>query len=160
MPSFDIVSEIDLHEVTNAVDQANREITTRFDFKDTDAKIEMAKNKITLSAPNDFQIKQMDDILRNKMTKRQVDIRVLHYENMNINLNIVKQTLEVKQGIETDHAKKIVKFIKETGARVQAAIQGEQVRVTGKKRDDLQEVIAKLREGKFEIPLQFNNFRD
>lgn len=160
MPSFDIVSETDLHEVTNAVDQVNREMANRFDFKGTGARIELAKTVITLIAPSDFQVKQIDEILRTKLAKRNVDIRALKYHDMDVKLNEAKQNIDVKQGIESDMAKKIVKFIKDSQLKVQAAIQGEQVRVTGKKRDDLQEVIAKLRESKLEIPLQFVNFRD
>ncbi|HEX4044720.1 MAG TPA: YajQ family cyclic di-GMP-binding protein [Gammaproteobacteria bacterium] len=160
MPSFDIVSEIDQHEVTNAVDQANREVTTRFDFKDTNARLELNKDKITIIAPTDFQVKQVDEILRNKLTKRQIDIRVLKYKEMTVNLNEAKQVVEIKQGIEAEEAKKLVKLIKEMPLKVQAAIQGDQVRVTGKKRDDLQEVMAALRNAKLELPLQYVNFRD
>lgn len=160
MPSFDVVSKIDNHEVTNAVDQTNREIGTRFDFKGTDARAELSKNTITLIAPTDFQLKQVDEILRNKLAKRQVDVRSLDYKDADVKLNEARQTVEVKQGIEADKAKKIVKLIKEGSFKVQAAIQGDQVRVTGKKRDDLQAVIAFLREAKLELPLQFENFRD
>lgn len=160
MPSFDIVSNIDNHEVTNAVDQANREVTTRFDFKDTNARLEQGKDTITIIAPTDFQLKQVDEILRNKLTKRQVDIRSLHYKEISVNLNEAKQIIEVKQGMEAEEAKKIVKLIKDAQLKVQAAIQGDQIRVTGKKRDDLQTVIALLRESKVAIPLQFVNFRD
>ncbi|HSW69520.1 MAG TPA: YajQ family cyclic di-GMP-binding protein [Gammaproteobacteria bacterium] len=160
MPSFDVVSKIDNHEVTNAVDQTNREIGTRFDFRGTDARAELSKNTITLIAPTDFQLKQLDEILRNKLAKRQVDIRSLEYKDADIKLNEARQLVEVKQGIEADKAKKIVKLIKEGGFKVQAAIQGDQVRVTGKKRDDLQAVIAFLREAKLELPVQFENFRD
>ncbi len=160
MPSFDIVSNIDQHEITNAVDQANREVSTRFDFKDTNARLELAKDKITITAPTDFQLKQVDEILRNKLAKRNVDIRSFQYKEITTNLNEAKQLIEVKQGIDADNAKKIVKLIKDAQLKVQAAIQGEQVRVTGKKRDDLQSVIAMLREAKVAIPLQFINFRD
>lgn len=160
MPSFDIVSNIDQHEVTNAVDQANREVTTRFDFKGTNAHLELDKDKITLIAPSDFQLKQVDDILRNKLSKRQIDLRSLHYQTPSVNLNEAKQVIEVKQGIDTDNAKKIVKLIKDAQFKVQAAIQGDQIRVTGKKRDDLQAVIAMLREAKVALPLQYINFRD
>lgn len=160
MPSFDIVSNIDNHEITNAVDQANREVTNRFDFKDTNARVELNKDKITIIAPSDFQLKQVDEILRNKLTKRNVDIRSLDYKEISVNLSEAKQLIEVKQGIETENAKKITKLIKESGLKVQAAIQGDHVRVTGKKRDDLQEAIAMLREAKVEIPLQYINFRD
>ena len=160
MPSFDIVSNIDHHEIANAIDQANREVSTRFDFKDTNTRLELNKNQITLIAPTDFQLKQVDDILRNKLAKRQVDIRSLQYENPSVNLNEAKQIIEIKEGIEMECAKKIVKLIKETAFKVQAAIQGNQVRVTSKKKDDLQGVITLLRNAKVEIPLQFINFRD
>lgn len=160
MPSFDIVSHIDSHEITNAVDQANREVSNRFDFKGTNARLELDKTTITLFAPSDFQLKQIDEILRTKLAKRQVDLRSLEYKDINVNLNEAKQSINVKQGIDTDQAKKIVKLIKDTPLKVQAAIQGDQIRVTGKKRDDLQEVIAMLRGAKVDIPLQFINFRE
>jgi uncharacterized protein YajQ (UPF0234 family) len=160
MPSFDIVSKIDNHEITNAVDQANREVSTRFDFKDTNARLELNKDKITIIAPTDFQLKQVDEILRNKLSKRQVDIRSLDYKEITTNLSEAKQVVDIKQGIDAENAKKITKLIKESGLKVQASIQGDQVRVTGKKRDDLQDVMALLRSGKVEIPLQFTNFRD
>jgi uncharacterized protein YajQ (UPF0234 family) len=160
MPSFDIVSKIDQHEITNALDQANREVSTRFDFKDTNARLELTSDKITIIAPTDFQIKQVDEILRNKLAKRQVDIRALVYKEINKSLHEAKQVIEVKQGIDAADAKKITKLIKESGLKVQAAIQGESIRVTGKKRDDLQEVIALLRSSKVDIPLQYVNFRD
>jgi uncharacterized protein YajQ (UPF0234 family) len=160
MPSFDIVSNIDSHEITNAVDQANREVSSRFDFKGTNARLELAKTDITIIAPTDFQLKQVDEILRNKLTKRQVDLRSLDYKPISVNLSEAKQTVSVKQGVDTENAKKIVKLIKDAQFKVQAAIQGDQIRVTGKKRDDLQEVIAMLRGAKVEIPLQFVNFRD
>lgn len=160
MPSFDIVSNIDQHEITNAVDQANREVTTRFDFKDTNARLELNKDNITLIAPSDFQLKQVDEILRNKLAKRQVDIRSFNYKEMNISLNETKQVVEIKQGIDTENAKKITKLIKDSGLKVQASILGDQIRVTSKKRDDLQEVIAMLRAAKVAIPLQYVNFRE
>jgi cyclic-di-GMP-binding protein len=160
MPSFDVVSKVDNHEITNAVDQANRELGTRFDFRGTTARFEMVKNTISLIAPSDFQLKQMDEILRNKLAKRQVDIRSLNYKDADIKLNEARQDVEVKQGIESEDAKKIVKLIKEGNFKVQSAIQGDHVRVTGKKRDDLQEVIAMLRDAKLTLPLQFENFRD
>jgi uncharacterized protein YajQ (UPF0234 family) len=160
MPSFDIVSQIDQHEITNAIDQANREVMTRFDFKDTNSRLELNKDKITLVAPSDFQLKQIDEILRNKLAKRQVDVRYLKYNDITASLHEAKQLVEVKQGIDAAEAKKIIKLIKDAQIKVQAAIQGEQIRVSGKKRDDLQEVIAMLRSAKVEIPLQFINFRD
>lgn len=160
MPSFDIVSNIDQHELTNAVDQANREVSTRFDFKDTNARLELSKDKITLIAPSDFQLKQVDEILRNKLAKRQVDIRSLEYKEPTVSLNEARQLVEVKQGIDADNAKKVIKLIKDAQLKVQAALQNDQIRVTGKKRDDLQEVMAMLRAAKVAIPLQFVNFRD
>jgi uncharacterized protein YajQ (UPF0234 family) len=160
MPSFDIVSNIDNHEMTNAVDQANREITTRFDFKDTNSRIELGKDKLTIIAPTDFQLKQVDEILRNKCAKRQVDIRSFTYKEVNTNLSEAKQEVDIKQGIDQENAKKITKLIKDSGLKVQAAIQGEQIRVTAKKRDDLQEVMAMLRKADTAIPLQYTNFRD
>jgi uncharacterized protein YajQ (UPF0234 family) len=160
MPSFDVVSKIDTHEVTNAVDQANRELNTRFDFKGTDARVEQSKNDITIIAPTDFQLKQVDEILRNKLAKRAIDIRSLDYKDPEVKLNEARQQITVKQGIDTEVAKKIVKLLKEGNFKVQAAIQGEQVRITGKKRDDLQSAIAMLREAKLTLPLQFENFRD
>jgi len=160
MPSFDVVSKIDTHEVTNAVDQANRELATRFDFRGTTARFEFTKDTIIIVAPTDFQLKQLDEILRAKLAKRQVDVRSLDYKTPTIALNEAKQTITVKQGIDTENGKKIVKLIKEGKFKVQTAIQDEQVRVTGKKRDDLQEVIGMLRESKLNLPLQFVNFRD
>ena len=160
MPSFDIVSKVDQQEVTNAVDQANRELKTRFDFQGSNARFELAKTSITFIAPSDFQLKQMDDILKSKLAKRNVDVRSLEYKKPEVNLSEARQLVEVKQGIDAEQAKKIVKLIKEANLKVQASIQGEQVRVTGKKRDDLQDVMAMLREAKLSLPLQFDNFRD
>lgn len=160
MPSFDVVSKVDNHEITNAIDQANREIGTRFDFRGSDARLELSKNTITIIAPTEFQLKQVDEIMRSKMAKRQVDVRSLEYKDPEIKLNESRQVVEVKQGLDSETAKKIVKLIKEASLKVQAAIQGEQVRVTGKKRDDLQAAIAVLRESKLNLPLQFENFRD
>lgn len=160
MPSFDVVSKTDQHEVTNAIDQVNRELSTRFDFKGTQARAEYSKNIITLIAPTDFQLKQLDEILRNKLAKRNVDARALEYNNPEIKLNEARQMIEVRQGVATEQAKKIVKLIKDAHFKVQAAIQGEQIRITGKKKDDLQEVIVMLREAKLNLPLQFENFRD
>lgn len=160
MPSFDVVSKVDNHEVTNAVDQTNREISTRFDFRGTDSRLELTKNTLTLIAPTDFQLKQVDEVMRNKLAKRQVDVRSLEYKEPEIKLNEARQVVEIRQGIDSETAKKIVKLIKDSKIKVQAAIQGEQVRVTGKKRDDLQVAIAMLRESKLNLPLQFENFRD
>jgi len=160
MPSFDIVSEVNMHEVTNAVDQANREVSTRFDFKGTDARFELSENEIMLHGESEFHIKQMLDVLYGKMTKRSIDLKSLELGVLEEAGKNTRQKLTVKQGVETDMAKKIVKLIKEKKMKVQAAIQGAQVRVTGKKRDDLQEVIAMLKEADLNIPLQFNNYRE
>ena len=160
MPSFDIVSEVDLQEVRNAVDQAQREVSTRFDFKGTNAKVEQAETKINLTAQNEFQLKQVLDILENKLIKRGIGIGSLTIGKINTNLNEARQEITIKQGIDSDLAKKLVKIIKDSKMKVQTAIQGEQVRVTGKKRDDLQEAIALVRQQKIELPLQFTNFRD
>lgn len=160
MPSFDIVSEVDLQEVRNAVDQANREVSTRFDFKGSNAKIEHSETKINLTAQNEFQLKQMLDILEAKLIKRGIGIGSLTIGKINTNLNEARQEIIIKQGIESELAKKIVKIIKDSKIKVQTAIQGEQVRITGKKRDDLQEAIALMRQQKIELPLQFTNFRD
>jgi len=160
MPSFDIVSNIDQHEVTNAVDQANREVNTRFDFKGTNSRIELSKDKITIIAPTDFQLKQVDEILKGKLAKRSVDIRSFEYKEMSTNLSEARQEIEVQSGLDQDNAKKVIKMIKDAGLKVQASIQGDQIRVIGKKRDDLQEVIALLRQSKTPVALQYENFRD
>jgi len=160
MPSFDVVSEIDTHELTNAVDQANREITNRFDFKGTDSRIERSDNVLTLHAPAKFQIEQMTDILHKALAKRGIDIKCLDASDVQEANMRASQKVTVRQGIDKELAKKIVKQVKESKIKVQAAIQGEQVRVTGKKRDDLQEAIALLRQAELEMPVQFTNFRD
>ena len=160
MPSFDIVSEIDMHEVTNAVDQAKRELGNRWDFKNVEADIELEGERITISAQEEFQLEQLKDMLRMAFAKRNIDTRALAEEGDSKAGKLVKQHFTLKQGIETDKAKKIVKMIKDQKMKVQASIQGDKVRVTGKKRDDLQEVIAMLRDSDLELPLQFNNFRD
>jgi len=160
MPSFDVVSEVEINEVTNAVDQANRELGTRFDFKGTNAKFELDGTKVTMRAPNEFQLKQMFDVLTARLSSRKVDIRCLVLDTPQINVNEAWQLANVRQGIESDTAKKIVKIIKNEKLKVQAAIQGEKVRVTGKKRDDLQDVIALLKEANLDVPLQFENYRD
>lgn len=160
MPSFDVVSEVDMHELANALDQANREIGTRFDFKGSGANIEQAETLLTLHADNEFQIKQISDILHSKLAKRGVDVGVLKSDKIEISGSKALQKITVRQGIESDLAKKIVKLIKDSKLKVQAAIQGEQVRVSGKKRDDLQDVMALLRSAKLELPLQYINFRD
>ncbi len=160
MPSFDIVSEVDMHEITNAVDQATREASTRFDFRGVDARIELKGEVITLFADVEFQLKQLLDILYNKMTKRNVDIGYLDADKVEGVGKQVRQRLSLKQGIDSLTAKKIVKMIKDKKLKVQAQIQGDQVRVTGKKRDDLQTVMNFLRGESLDVPLQFNNFRD
>lgn len=160
MPSFDIVSEIDMHEVTNAVDQAKRELGNRWDFKNVEADIELGDNELTISAEQDFQLEQLLDMLRMAFAKRSIDTRALAENGDSKAGKLVKQHLQLKQGIETDMAKKIVKMLKEAKLKVQSSIQGDKVRVTGKKRDDLQSAIALLKESELDIPLQFNNFRD
>ncbi|MFZ5656034.1 MAG: YajQ family cyclic di-GMP-binding protein [Pseudomonadota bacterium] len=160
MPSFDIVSEVNPHELTNAVDQANRELSTRFDFKGVEAKFELEGEAITLSAPSDFQLKQMTDILRARLIARGIDVRCLEFKDVLTNLAGARQTVLVKQGIERELAKKIQSTIKDAKLKVDSQINGEKLRVTGKKRDDLQAAIALLRGAEFERPLQFDNFRD
>ncbi len=160
MPSFDIVSEVDMHEVSNAVDQANREVGTRFDFKGSDAKYELEGADIVMSAEAEFQLKQMLDILQTKLSRRGVDIGCLEVDKAEVTGKRVQQKVTLRQGVDKELARKIVKMIKDGKFKVQAAIQGEKVRVTGKKRDDLQQVIAMLREAELGLPLQFENFRD
>ena len=160
MPSFDIVSEVDLHELTNAVDQATREIASRFDFKGTGTQVEMKERVMTITAQTEFQVKQVMEILRLKIAKRSIDVSCLEEGPLSIALNEARQTLTAKHGIDKEVGKKVVKFIKESGQKVQAQIQDEQVRVTGKKRDDLQAVIAVLRGASLGMPLQYPNFRD
>jgi uncharacterized protein YajQ (UPF0234 family) len=160
MPSFDVVSEVNLHEVTNAVDQANREVSTRFDFKGTNAKYEQNDNVITMQAETDFQLKQMLDILQTKLAKRGVDITCLQTDNPEIAGKEARQKVTLRQGLDSVLTKKLVKLIKDSKIKVQASIQGEKIRVSGKKRDDLQQTIAILRETKLDMPLQYDNFRD
>ena len=160
MPSFDAVSEVDLAEVNNAVDQANRELSTRFDFKGVNANFERKEAEVTLTAEADIQLEQMQDILRAKLIGRKIDVKVLEIKDRTARGKLLHQVVVVRQGIDADLARKIVKLIKDRKMKVQAAIQGEKVRVTGKKRDDLQQVMALLRESELEMPLQFDNFRD
>jgi uncharacterized protein YajQ (UPF0234 family) len=160
MPSFDVVSEVDMQEVRNAVDQANRELTNRFDFKNTGAKFALTDKQITLTAPNEFQVKQMYDILTGRFTARKVDSRCLSPATPQVNVNETRQVVTVQMGIETDLAKKLVKLIKEQKLKVQPSIQGDKVRVTGKKKDDLQEIIGFLKDTNIGRPLQFENYRD
>jgi len=160
MPSFDTVSEVNHHELSNAVDQANREVTTRFDFKGTDSSFELKDSQITMHTESEFQLQQMYDILCNKLVKRGVDISCLEMAEPVIHLKTATQVVTVREGIDSDVSRKMVKLIKDHKMKVQAAVQGDQLRVTGKKRDDLQAVMALLREGNFGLPLQFKNFRD
>jgi len=160
MPSFDIVSEVDLHEVTNAVDQTNREVSTRFDFKGTDARVEHADAILTVHADNEFQIRQVIDILYNKMARRGVDIAALSEGKLVTSGNKASLDITMRQGIDQDTARKLVKMIKQTKLKVQASIQGDKVRVSGKKRDDLQGIISELKDADLGLPLQYNNFRD
>ncbi len=160
MPSFDIVSEVNMPEVNNAVDQASREVGTRFDFKGVEASFEVGESEITVTAESDFQIQQMMEILRNKLVKRSVDVKSMQEGDIQQSGKRAIMKLTIQQGIESDMARKIVKLIKDKKLKVQTAIQGDKLRVTGKKRDDLQEVIAMLRDENPGVPLQYNNFRD
>jgi uncharacterized protein YajQ (UPF0234 family) len=161
MPSFDIVSELNHHELTNAIDQANKEIGTRFDFKGSNAHFEsLADGSLMMHAETRFQLQQMFPVLLSKLTRRGVDVDCLSTGDVVEQAKSAKQPVSIQEGIDKDTGKKIVKLIKDSKAKVQASIQGEQVRVTGKKRDDLQEVIQMLKGADVGIPLQFNNFRD
>jgi hypothetical protein len=160
MPSFDIVSEFDAHELTNAVDQASREVGQRFDFKGTNAKFELKDDVITLSAPADFQLKQMIEILKLKLAKRGIDVACLKIGEPVVTGQTAKQVVTLRKGIDTELGKKIQRQIKDSKLKVQAGIQDQQVRVTGKSRDDLQDVIALVKKGGYDLPLQFTNFRD
>ncbi|QHJ00713.1 YajQ family cyclic di-GMP-binding protein [Xylophilus rhododendri] len=161
MPSFDAVCEADLSEVRNAVDNTAKEIGTRFDFKGTSAAIELKDKEITLFGDADFQLTQVEDVLRAKLTKRNVDVRFLDIGKVEkIGGDKVKQVIKVRNGIESDLAKKIQRLIKDSKMKVQASIQGDAVRITGAKRDDLQGAIALLKKDVTDVPLSFNNFRD
>lgn len=160
MPSFDVVSEVDMHELTNAVDQANREVDTRFDFKGSDSTFALSEADVTLESGSEFQLQQMMDILQKKMVKRGIDIGCLEVKDPEMSGRRARQQVIVRQGIDKDLARKIVKLVKDAKLKVQAAIQGDQVRVTGKNRDDLQQIIAMLRGSNLGLPLQFSNFRD
>ena len=161
MPSFDVVSEADMIEVRNAVDQAKKEITTRFDFKGSSANVEQKEAELTAYADSDFQLTQVKDVLINKLGKRNVDVRFLDEGKIEkIGGDKVKQVIKIKNGLETEDAKKITRIIKDSKMKVQASIQGESVRVTGAKRDDLQTAMAMLRKEVKDTPLEFNNFRD
>jgi uncharacterized protein YajQ (UPF0234 family) len=160
MPSFDVVSEIDHHELKNALDQANREIGTRYDFKGSNSRIEQTGNDLSLEAESEFQIKQMVPILKEKMAKREIDVDCLEFADIVEMNKRARQQVSIQEGLDKDLARKMVKLIKDSKIKVQAAIQGDQLRINGKKRDDLQQVMQLLRDAKLGIPLQFNNFRD
>jgi len=160
MPSFDVVSELDSHEVTNAVDQANRELSQRFDFKDSGAVFELNGMTVSVKAEVEFQLKQMLEILKLRLAKRGIDIRCLEIKDPAVNLAAAVQDVILRQGVDADTARLIVRLIKDSKIKVQASVQGEKVRIVGKQRDDLQSAMALLRKAKVEMPLQFNNFRD
>ena len=160
MPSFDVVSELNAHEVANAIDQANRELAQRFDFKDTGARFELAELTVTLRAQVDFQLKQMLEILKLRLAKRGIDVGCLEVKDPQIGLSQAVQEVVLRHGIDQEIGKKITRLIKDSKLKVQAAIQADKVRVTGKQRDDLQSAIALLRKSQLDLPLQFNNFRD
>ena len=160
MPSFDVVSEVDWHEITNAIDQANRELQTRFDFRGVEAKFEKQEQSVRVTAEADIQLDQMIDILRAKMVKRSIDPKVMDIGDQEHVGKLLHKTVQIQEGLESLFAKRVVKLIKEKKLKVQAAIQGDKIRVTGKKRDDLQQVMATLKEEDFDVPLQYNNFRD
>lgn len=160
MPSFDVVSDFDAHEASNAVDQANREVNTRFDFKGTGSKFELDGQVVSLTTQSDFQLKQMMDILQQKLNKRGVDIGCMEEQEPEFSGNEARQKVILRRGIDIDRARKLVKQIKASKLKVQAAIQGDKLRVTGKKRDDLQTVIGMLKETDIGLPLQYENFRD
>lgn len=160
MPSFDIVSEVSSHELTNAVDQANKELSTRFDFQNVEASFVLEDAAVALSAPSEFQLKQMTDILRARLIARKIDVRCLEFGDVLTNVAGARQRIVVKQGIEREQAKKIGNAIKDAKIKVDTQINGDKLRVIGKKRDDLQAAMAVLRAGEFGLPLQFNNFRD
>ena len=160
MPSFDTVSELDMHEVTNAIDQAKRELGNRWDFKNVQADIEVEGSRVTFSAEQDFQLEQLIEMLQMAFAKRGLDVRSLSESADSKAGRLVKRSFDIKQGIDSDNARKLVKMVKEAKLKVQVAIQGDKVRVTGKKRDDLQEVMRFFKESDIDIPLQYNNFRD
>jgi hypothetical protein len=160
MPSFDVVSDFDAHEASNAIDQSNREVTTRFDFKGTGSKYELDGQVISLTSQSDFQLKQMLDILRQKLAKRGIDIACLDEKEPEFSGSEARQQVILRKGIDSDLARKLVKMVKGSKLKVQAAIQGDQLRISGKKRDDLQAVITLLKNADVELPLLYENFRD
>ncbi len=160
MPSFDVVSQVDLNEVSNAVNQATRELDNRFDFKGTNAKFELTDSSVTLRAPNEFQINQMYDILTARFASRKINVGCLEREATQQNVSDAWQIVQVKQGIDTDLARQLVKLIKQAKMKIQVAIQGDQLRVSGNKKDSLQKAIELIKEQNVRLPLQFINFRD
>jgi len=160
MPSFDVVSEVDKHELANAVDQARRELDKRFDFKGVDASFELEENVITQSAPSVFQLNQMLDILRGRLAARNIDIRCLSVGDPLENVSGARRQITVRQGLEQATSKKLIAALKAAKLKVEAQINGDKLRVSGKKRDDLQEAMAIMRKLDIDVPLQFNNFRD
>ena len=160
MPSFDVVSQVDLNEVSNAVNQAIRELDNRFDFKGTNAKFELTDSSVTLRAPNEFQINQMYDILTARFASRKINVGCLEREATQQNVSAAWQIVQVKQGIDTDLARQLVKLVKQAKMKVQVAIQGDQLRVSGNKKDSLQKAIELIKEQDVRLPLQFINFRD
>lgn len=161
MPSFDVVSEVDKHELSNAIDQMNREIGNRYDFKGSNAKIELSDDALNIEAESEFQINQIEDIIYQKLAKRSIDTRCLEKGKIEERGKRAYQSIKVRQGIDKDLARKMVKMVKDMKIKVQAAVQGDQLRVTGKNRDDLQQVIAMFKaEGSIDMPLQYSNFRD
>jgi uncharacterized protein YajQ (UPF0234 family) len=160
MPSFDAVSELNAHEVANALDQANRELAQRFDFKDTGARFDLKEFTVTLHAQVDFQLKQMLEILKLRLSKRGIDLVCLDIKEPQTNLSAAQQEVLLRQGIDQETGKKITRLVKDSKLKVQASLQGDKVRVTGKQRDDLQQAMALLRGAKLDVALQFNNFRD
>jgi uncharacterized protein YajQ (UPF0234 family) len=160
MPSFDVVSDFDAHEAANGVDQANREVNTRFDFKGTGSKFVLDNQLITLTTQSDFQLQQMLDILRQKLARRGIDIGCLDEQEPEITINEARQNVVMRRGIESELARKLVKTVKSSKIKVQAAIQGDKLRISGKKRDDLQATIRLLKDTDVDLPLQYENFRD
>ena len=160
MPSFDVVSQVDLNEVSNAVNQATRELDNRFDFKGTNAKFELDDGAVTVRAPNEFQVNQMYDILTARLASRKINVGCLEREATQQNVSDAWQIVRVRQGIDTDLARQLVKLVKQAKMKVQVAIQGDQLRVSGNKKDALQKVIELIKEQDASLPLQFVNFRD
>jgi uncharacterized protein YajQ (UPF0234 family) len=160
VPTFDVVSEVDMQEVRNAVHQASRELENRFDFKGTKARFDFDGEQVTMRAPDEFQLRQMYDILTGRLASRKVTVRALQLEPPQVNVGEASQIVKVRQGIDSDLARELVKLIKQSKLKVQVAVQGDQLRVSGKKRDDLQQAIGLLKEADVDRPLQYTNFRD